>query len=193
MTAPLSALDDPGWRPLPPDAARLLRDLGAPPRLAAHLRVVHDAACELLAWTAARYPAAEVDADAVAFGAAVHDIGKVLYPAELSSPGNEHEPAGERLLRDRGVDARLARFARTHAAWDDDGLALDDLLVALADKVWKAKRVPDLERRVVTVLSAASGEPEWETFLALDDALTRIAGDADARLAFQSAYPVGHS
>ncbi|WP_242545885.1 hypothetical protein [Amycolatopsis sp. MtRt-6] len=54
-----------------------------------------------------------------------------------------------------------------------------------ADKVWKGKRVPELEQRVAERL----GGPPWETFLALDDELERIASGADARLAFQAAYP----
>ncbi|MFI6516751.1 HD domain-containing protein [Spirillospora sp. NPDC050679] len=185
----LRALEEPGPRPLPPDAARLLLELDAPPRLAAHLRAVHDVACELAAWTARRHPAAAVDAEAVLFGAATHDIGKVLHPAELSGPGAAHEAAGERLLLDRGVPARLARFARTHAAWDGPGTGLDDLLVALADKVWKAKRVTALEQGVVDRLAAASGQETWEAFLALDEECERLAAGADARLAFQNAYP----
>jgi HD domain len=184
------ALTDPGPRPLPDEAVRLLEDLGAPPRLAAHLRAVHDVAADLLAWVADRHPALAVDAGAVLFGAATHDIGKALHPEELSGPGSRHEAAGRALLRERGVEERLARFARTHASWDAPGIGVDDLLVSLADKVWKAKRVPDLEGRVVDALSAASGAEKWEVFMELDDVCDRLAAGADRRLAFQSAYPV---
>jgi hypothetical protein len=59
-------------------------------------------------------------------------------------------------------------------------------VVSLADKIWKAKRVPDLEQLVVARLD---GEP-WEAFMALDDELDRIAATADHRLAFQSSYPI---
>ncbi|MES9538455.1 HDIG domain-containing metalloprotein [Actinomadura sp. NPDC000600] len=186
-----SALADPGLRPLPERAARLLEDLDAPPRLAAHLRAVHDVAAELVEWARERHPGLAVDAEAVLFGAATHDIGKVLHPAELSGPGAEHERAGHALLRERGVEERLARFARTHASWDGLGVGIDDLLVSLADKVWKAKRVPDLEQRVVEALAAASGAEEWQVFMDLDDVCDRLAAGADRRLAFQSAYPVG--
>jgi hypothetical protein len=62
--------------------------------------------------------------------------------------------------------------------------------VSLADKVWKAKRVPDLEQLVVDRLAAASDQPAWQAFLDLDDELTRLADGADERLAFQNAYPV---
>ncbi|MFI0481534.1 HD domain-containing protein [Actinomadura sp. 9N215] len=185
------ALTDPGPRLLPDRAVRLLEELDAPPRLAAHLRAVHDVAAELVAWTVEHHPSADVDAEAVLFGAATHDIGKALHPSELSGPGAEHEQAGYDLLRERGVEERLARFARTHASWDDPDIGLDDLLVSLADKVWKAKRVTSLEQRVVDALAAASGAEPWQVFMGLDDVCDRLAADADRRLAFQSGHPTG--
>ncbi|MCR3741147.1 HD domain-containing protein [Actinomadura glauciflava] len=184
------ALTEPGLRPLPERAARLLEDLDAPPRLAAHLRAVHDVAAELVGWARERHPGLAVDAEAVLFGAATHDIGKALHPVELSGPGAQHERAGHALLRERGVEERLARFARTHASWDEPGIGIDDLLVSLADAIWKGERLPELEQRLVEVLAAASGRAEWEEFMDLDDACDRIAAGADRRLAFQSAYPV---
>ncbi|MGP3959422.1 HD domain-containing protein [Nonomuraea sp. 3N208] len=181
------ALTDPPPRPLPPEAEALLRDLDAPPRLAAHLRAVHDVAAELLDWLAGHHPGTPVDREAVLYGAATHDIGKCLHPAELSGPGSAHEPAGHRLLRERGVPERLARFTRTHAAWTNEVTTLEDHLVSLADKIWKAKREPDLERLVLDRLAGEA--PGWQVFMDLDDLLTTIANGADARLAFQNAYP----
>lgn len=181
--------EDVTLRPLPSTAETLLEELQAPPRLVAHLRAVHDVACQLADWVRRHHPEVELDREAVLVGAAVHDIGKVRHPDELSGPGSAHEPAGYELLRDRGVEERLARFARTHASWTAD-IALEDLLVSLADKVWKAKRVPDLEQLVTARLAAAAGQEPWEVFMALDDELDRIAAGADARLAFQSSYPV---
>ncbi|HET6705357.1 HD domain-containing protein [Amycolatopsis sp.] len=174
-----AALDAPGFAALPSRARTLLETVGASPRLGAHLRVVHDVAVTLTGWVGPR-----VDVPAVLFGAATHDIGKVLHPAELSGPGSLHEEAGYRLLRAEGVEEALARFARTHGSWDAPDVTLADLLVTVADKVWKGKRVPELEQRVAERL----GGPPWETFLALDDELERIASGADARLAFQAAY-----
>ncbi|MET9634007.1 phosphohydrolase [Lentzea sp. NPDC006480] len=124
------------------------------------------------------------------FGAATHDVGKVLHPTELSAPGSLHEPAGHTLLLSRGVPEHLARFARTHGSWTADDVTLEDLLVSLADKAWKAKRVPDLEHLVTAYLATASGQEPWEIFLALDDELDHIASGADARPAFQSSYPI---
>lgn len=178
----MTPLDAPGFAPLPPRARALLETSSAPPRLSAHLRVVHDVAVTLTAWVR---PRAAFDVDAVLFGAATHDIGKVRHPEELSGPGSAHEPAGYALLRSEGVPEGLARFARTHGSWDAPDVTLEDLLVTLADKVWKAKRIPALEERVAALL----GGPPWETFLALDDELERLAAGADQRLAFQASYP----
>jgi hypothetical protein len=101
-----------------------------------------------------------------------------------------HELAGYELLLSYGVQEGFARFTRTHSSWHEDGIGIDDLLVSLADKVWKAKRVRDLEQLVTDRLAVASGEAPWQAFLALDDQLQRISEDADRRLSFQSAYPV---
>ncbi len=183
------ALTEPSTiRPLPPRAEELLTTLASPPRLAAHLRAVHDVAVRLVDWVALHHPTVEFDREAVLFGAATHDIGKTLHPDELSGPGSAHEQAGYDLLRAHGVDHRLARFARDHASWTGPDIGIEDLLVTLADKVWKAKRVPDLEQRVVEHLPA--GQEPWAAFMALDDFLDALAADADSRLAFQATYPI---
>ncbi|MBU2669169.1 phosphohydrolase [Actinoplanes bogorensis] len=177
-------------RPLPPDASALLTELAAPPRLVAHLTAVHDVAVSLVDWLALAYPGLVVDREAVLFGAATHDIGKTIHVEELSGPGTRHEPAGHRLLLERGVEPRRARFAGTHGSWTADGVELEDLLVSLADKVWKAKREESLETLVVERLAAFSGREPWEVFLGLDDQLTMLADGADERLAFQNSRPV---
>lgn len=125
------------------------------------------------------------------FGAATHDIGKTAHVGELSGPGSAHEEAGRRLLLDHGVEPELARFAGTHAAWAaDPDVGIEDLLVSLADKVWKNKRVSELEDLVIGRLAGASGRPVWEEFLALDDLLVSLGAGADRRLAFQAVHPV---
>ncbi|WP_144123679.1 HD domain-containing protein [Catellatospora sichuanensis] len=181
---------EPHLRALPEDVAALLTGLDAPPRLGAHLRAVHDFAARLVAGVVEAYPGLAVAADEVLFGAATHDIGKVAHPSELSGPGSAHESAGYELLLAHGVGPRLARFARDHGSVAYGPLGTEDLLVVLADKVWKGKRVPGLEDEVTVRLCAASGEQPWEAFLRLDDLLERLARDADARLAFQARHPV---
>lgn len=181
---------DPPLRPLPPHVADLVRRVTAPPRLAAHLRAVHDVAYQLVDWTELCAPGLAVDRAAVLFGAATHDIGKTQHPAELSGPGSLHEEAGREMLLAHGFHAGLARFAGTHAAWTAPGTTIEDLLVSTADKIWKNKRVPDLEDLLVTRLVRATGREHWEEFLALDEALEHIGDGAERRLALQASFPV---
>jgi HD domain len=181
------ALSEPPMRPLPAPAAELLRELDAPPRLGAHLRAVHDVAWSLTDAIGRRWPDLDFDTTAVLFGAATHDIGKVVHVEELTGPGSAHEAAGADLLLRYGVPAHLARFAGSHGScWTRPSATVDELLVSLSDQVWKGKRVPELEHRVIE----ATGRTPWEAFLDLDDILSRLAADADARLAFQNSYPV---
>jgi hypothetical protein len=180
------ALTASSLRPLPAPAAELLLDLQAPPRLGAHLRLVHDVAWTLTDALGRCWPTVPFDTTAVLFGAASHDIGKVLHPEELSGPGSAHEAAGERLLLRYGVPQHLARFAGTHGSWTGPDVTTDDLLVSLADKVWKGKRLPELEQRVVE----CTGRTPWAALVELDDVLEGLAAGADERLAFQFAFPV---
>ncbi|MFD9339096.1 HD domain-containing protein [Streptomyces sp. NPDC060028] len=187
------ALDTPGdppVRPLPPEVAELLRALAAPPRLAAHLRLVHDVACELADWLSGYCPGLSFDREAVLFGAATHDVGKTVHPAELTGPGSAHEPAGRDLLLDHGFGAERARFAATHAAWSEPGVSTEELLVSAADKVWKGKRVVELEDLLIGRIVEVSGEERWEVYLRLDEVLGGLGEGAEGRLAFQAAYPV---
>jgi hypothetical protein len=177
-------------RELPPEAVALLVAVGAPARLGAHLRLVYDVAWELTGWLVGAHPGLVFDREAVLFGAATHDVGKVVHREELSVPGVRHEAAGRRLLVQRGVPERLARFAGTHGSWTADGVGVEDLLVSVADKVWKAKRVEDLEQLLTERIAAASGVAVWEAFVSLDDCLQGLAAGADARLAFQNAFAV---
>ncbi|MFD0264313.1 HD domain-containing protein [Kitasatospora indigofera] len=183
-------VQDPPLLPLPAEVAALLQRVDAPPRLVAHLRAVHDVARQLVDRVGRRCPALSFDREAVLFGAATHDIGKALHIAELSGPGSLHEAAGQELLLAHGVSAERARFAATHASWDSAGIGIEDLLVSLADKVWKNKRVTGLEDRVVAALARAGGRPGWEEFLELDEFLTRVGDRADERLAYQMRHPV---
>jgi HD domain-containing protein len=172
-----SALTTSPLRPLPGPAAELLRAVQAPARLAAHLRAVHDVAWTLTDALGRRRPDLEFDTTAVLFGAATHDIGKVVHVAELTGPGSAHEAAGEELLLRYGVPAHLARFASSHGSWTSPDVTLDDLLVSLADQICRGNRVPVLEHRI----TEATGH--------LSDILDALAADAPHRRAFELTYP----
>ena len=112
-------------------------------------------------------------------------------PRSCPVPVRPTNRRGTRCSIGRGVPEDRARFARTHGSWNEAGITVEDLLVSLADKVWKAKRVTDLEALVIEWLSAASGTAAWQSFVDLDDILTPLAAGAEQRLAFQFAYPIG--
>lgn len=206
VTNPLSRAlydtTDPPLRLLPAAATDLLLRLDCPPRLAVHLRIVHDVATRVTDWVRRHYPALAFDRDAVLFGAATHDLGKTVHPGELTKSGSKHEEAGRALLLELGVSADLARFAGTHSSWSGPGVTIEDLLVSTADKSWKGKRIPELEDLVIERLARA-GEGEraeghngsddsekWPHFLAFDGLLTRIGADADRRIRLQTSFPV---
>lgn len=168
--------------PLPADAQQLCDKLKAPARLVAHLRLVHDVAAQIVVGLEEKFPTLEFDGDAVRFGAATHDLGKVLHPNELTEPGKNHEEDGPGLLEAHGITPELARFARTHGAWNGESL-LEDLLVALSDAVWKGQRIDDLEGFVVQRIAEQTGHEKWAVFSALDLLLTEIASEGQARLA----------
>jgi putative nucleotidyltransferase with HDIG domain len=179
--------------PLPLQVHTLLRELFAPPRLVAHLTLVHDVACTLTAQLDASWPDLAYDREAVRLGAAVHDIGKVVHVEELSQPGHAHEAAGEERLRAHGFPDEIARFARTHNSWDEDSPPrAEDLLVALADTWWRGKRDTRLEAAVCQWIVEAVRAPEWQVFANLDDISTAIAAHADERLAWQQRSTVLH-
>lgn len=172
-------------RLLPVAAQELCSKLQAPARLTAHLTLVHDAAVEIVDGLRLRFPTLSFDSESVLFGAATHDLGKVLHPDELVGPGRRHESDGPGLLESEGVAPELARFARSHAAWAVESLAIEDLLVALADCVWKGKRMEDLESQVAAQIGSKTGGESWEVFEKLDGLLEEIAESSDERLAWQ--------
>jgi hypothetical protein len=176
-------------RDLPFAARQLLKRLNAPPRLVAHLTLVHEVAADLLQSLSAQWRNLPIDKETVLFGAATHDIGKVLHPAELSGPGSNHEQDGPGMLEQMGIAADRSRFARTHGTWKQEAfLTLEDLVVALADTCWKGKRDEELESRLASDVAGLQGIEKWEVFLALDEMITRIAAHAEERLAWQSQY-----
>lgn len=163
------------------EAFDVLRALEAPVRLVTHARLVLEAGDAILASVAS--VGVTVDRDLVRAGVVLHDAGKALHPAELDGAGDRHEAEGERVLLARGVEARLARVCRSHAKWKDMECSAEELLVALADKLWKGARVAELEARVVDALAMRAGRDRWEMFVPLDDAFEQVAAGADDRLA----------
>ncbi len=152
-------------KPLPAGIASLLEALGAPPRLIAHLTLVHDVAHTLVAHFEDAWPSLAYDQHAVLIGAATHDIGKIAHPDEL------------------------ARFARTHGQWAvEPEPRIEDLLVALADHWWRGKRDEALETALCQQIAEETHQAAWQVFLVLDEIAAGITAEADSRLAWQSQH-----
>jgi hypothetical protein len=163
------------------DAARnLLVSLGAPASLVIHVRLVGEAA-ELLLAELERLGVPH-DADFVRAAVVLHDAGKILHPGELHGGGSEHEAAGDMLLRAHGVDPALARCCLSHAQWDRLPCSLEELVVALADTLWKGQRNSTLEKRVIDAICGRLDQSFWNLFVELDDCFESIAADGAARL-----------
>lgn len=115
-------------------------------------------------------------------GAALHDAGKILYPDEMKGPGSQHEQAGLGLLLRNGVEPELARFCTTHSDWRQSGLTIEELFVALADTLWKGKRIHELEELATRRLAEFANTEFWEIFVELDTLFQAVAEQADERL-----------
>lgn len=166
------------------DAWKLLKALGAPDRLIMHARLVSEAA-ELLIAGLGKLDL-ELNSELVRFGAILHDAGKTSFPVEMDGPGNRHEPAGEQLLLQAGVQAEIARCCLSHARYHQMECSLEELLVALADKLWKGKREQDLELRVVDSIANRVQVQRWDIFTDMDSLFEKIAAGGEGRLARSS-------
>ncbi|MEO7034245.1 MAG: HD domain-containing protein [Polyangiaceae bacterium] len=161
-------------------ARSLLSDLGAPPRLLRHVELVGEAAELLVAQF--EQVGAPLRADLVWIGVVLHDTGKVVHQGELNGPGGEHEPEGERLLLARGVTAELARICMSHARWRQMEVSTEELVVALADKLWKGVRNAELEERTLDVVAKSLGKERWDLFVEFDTLFEDIAAGGAERL-----------
>lgn len=174
---------------LPPEAQAALAKYAAPPRLIAHLIVVHDVAVRLIEYLAIAWPELAYSQQDVLLGAATHDIGKVVYPDELTGPGARHEEVGPQLLLESDFTANSARFARTHSRWQQDAsVQLEDVLVAFSDTIWKGKRDTILEQALVSYIASQSQEEVWKVYIKLDEIADELAQGAHERILWQGEH-----
>jgi hypothetical protein len=61
-------------------------------------------------------------------------------------------------------------------------VSLEELLVALADKLWKGVRNSALEERVIDEVANATGRSRWDLFVELDSLFEEVAADGSSRL-----------
>jgi len=61
--------------------------------------------------------------------------------------------------------------------------SLEELLIALADKLWKGVRKPDLEEQVISCVANVLDQGRWDVFVTLDNVFEEIASGGEERLA----------
>ena len=86
----------------------------------------------------------DLDFEFARAGLVIHDIGNIIHTNEMTRPGSEHEPEGEKILLEKGISPKLARVCMSHARWEQMECSFEELLIALSDKLWKEKRVESL-------------------------------------------------
>ena len=138
----------------------VFQNFTVPQRLYAHLMIVHDVANKLLEEINRTWGYLNIDKNLVLFGAATHDIGKIIYTTELSEAGYKHEQAGLQLLLSLGISEEKSKFAASHSSWSANS-TLEELLVSLADKIWKGNRVQDLEYLLKQKMNAGRLSVYW--------------------------------
>jgi hypothetical protein len=122
------------------------------------------------------------DARFVRLGVAFHDAGKIKYPEELSVKGKRHETAGEEFLLQQGLSPELARCCVSHGQWQTVDCSFEELLVALADTLWKGKRNEELEKRVVEKTVQLLAREPWNLFIEMDSHFESVAAGGLDRL-----------
>lgn len=170
---------------LPLEIQNLLEQLQAPTQLVKHLTLVHHTAFLLLNELKQVFPDHQIQESLVLFGAATHDIGKIEIPTELHSKGNKHEKAGRTMLLELGIPIQKARFAYTHGNWNEPQITLEDITVSLADKLWKGKRVLDLEELFCKSLSEQLQKNYWTVYTAVDPFFEKLCLQADSNIIWQ--------
>ncbi len=171
---------------LPNHIHKLYEKFDAPERLIRHHQIVYSVTGKLLDSFRKEWPDLMLPDDLILFGAGTHDIGKVRVKSELYKLGKEHEKAGQNLLIELGYSTEESRFTFTHGNWDGDQINIEDLLVSAADKIWKGKRIDELEEKLISKLSAHLRIDYWAVFSTVDKILSKIALDADQRLLWQN-------
>jgi len=164
----------------PKDALNFLERLGAPPRLLKHLELVGEVGAEVI--SKLDDLGVKYDKCFIQVGIAVHDAGKIVHPNELEGRGNLHEAAGEILLLEQGVDEQIARCCRSHSQYVSMSVSFEELIIALADTLWKGSREADLELRIIDGVAARLQTDRWELFQTLDSLFEEIAAEGDERL-----------
>ena len=162
------------------EAFELIDNLSAPEHLKNHVTLVGEAADLLI--SAIDDLGVKLDFEFIRAGVVIHDIGKIVHTNEMTGPGSDHEPEGEKILIEQGVSPKLARVCMSHARWNKMECSFEELIIALSDKLWKGKRVASLELDVVDRAAEHLQKERWDIFLEFDMKFEEIASGGHERL-----------
>lgn len=165
----------------PEDGIKLLKGLSAPPKLILHHELVIETAKKIFSKLSGSI-LIHIDQNLVLIGCSLHDAGKVIYKNEVDGPGRYHEDAGKILLLAFNSSERIASFCITHANWNFPGVGIEDLIVALADCLWKGSRNHDLEYKIIHKISEYEACDFWDLFMDLDSIFEEVASDGPSNL-----------
>lgn len=171
---------------LPNRIIELLERLDSPERLKRHLQIVYSTASELVKQIKQEWPTITFNAELILFGAGIHDIGKSEIRSELYGKGKKHEVIGKQILENMGFTNEESRFSFTHGNWHEESIMIEDLIVSLSDKIWKGKRVEELEEKVVKAISENLKIDYWEVYIKLDEILVKLSNKADELILWQN-------
>ncbi|PXY02564.1 phosphohydrolase [Marinifilum breve] len=171
---------------LPNRIVELLEEVDSPERLKRHLQIVYSTASELVNQIKQEWPTIVFNEELILFGAGTHDIGKSLITKELYEKGRKHELKGKYLLQNHGFKIEEARFAFTHGNWQEENLTIEDLIVSLSDKIWKGKRIAELEEKVGKIISDNLNIDYWEVYVKLDEILVKLSNKSDELILWQN-------
>lgn len=170
---------------LPEEITKILKEKNAQGRLVRHLEIVHQTADLLLEAILRIWPNIKLNTGEILFGAASHDVGKVIVTNELYDKGSKHTQDGYRLLLKYGFTHQWARFALLHEDWNDKERTLEEQLVSLSDNIWCGRRIDELEELVGQKIALLLGVDYWTVYPELDTILTELEKDSEKRLFYQ--------
>ena len=150
-----------------------------------HLTIVNSTASLIVEQFKIEWPNLVLNEKEILFGTSTHNIGKTVITNELYKKGKKHESKGFEILKEFGYDNEESRFTITHGNWENKNLKIEDLIECLYDKIWKGKRVNELEKRIIKETSEFTETDFWDISMKFELILENTGVGSDYRIAWQ--------
>ena len=162
------------------EALSIQRDLDFPVRLIEHHRIVSEVTHALS--EALNSIGLAIDSERAELMASIHDVGKSIVTDELSGVGSVHEELGVGVAESFGLPSSVSKICRSHNSQTTDGMDMEEIIVRLADKLWKGKRDFEFEQQAVSHFADYLGKDSWEVFMEADKIFEEVADSGHQRL-----------